>query len=215
VQREKAMNKHVSKSFESGFLSQPLAKQIAHCDNYELAPLFLRLFHEKQPVLEAGCGSGRWCGWFDKHCIKCDGLDWSKEMCDRASREIPQLKFIACDIKDAPFPDCSYAGIVALGSIEHTTEGPQRILKEFYRLLRQDGVAVITIPYGGRLRILLWYMPFLFLKSWDFARNLFGKSVGGMTLRQARQVTNQKWHPRFLRGPEGWFFMSIYSTNAI
>ena len=47
------MSKHIEECFESGFLSQSLAKQIASCDKYELAPLFLRLFREKQPVLEA------------------------------------------------------------------------------------------------------------------------------------------------------------------
>src|SRR5665647_1441658 len=202
------MNRPVAESFTSGFLSQPLAKQIAHCDNYELAPLFLRLFVEQQPVLEAGCGSGRWCGWFHKHSIHCDGLDWSEELCDRASREMPHSKFIACDMNDAPFPDCSYAGLVALGSIEHTAEGPSRVLREFNRLLRPDGVAVITVPYGGKLRIRLRYLtkPFLFLRSCDLVRHLFGKPVGGTTLSQARQATIPEWHPSFVHGSEGWFF---------
>ena len=202
------MNEHVAEAFESGFLSQPLAKQITHCDTNELAPLFLRLFLERQPVLEAGCGSGRWCGWFYKHSIHCDGLDWSEELCSRASHEMPYSTFIACDMGDAPFPDCSYAGIVALGSIEHTADGPHKALKEFSCLLRPGGVAVITVPYGGRLRILLQHLmrPIFLLKSCDLVRRLFVKPVGGTTLRQARQATNRQWHPTFLHGPHGWFF---------
>ncbi|MFA7061065.1 MAG: class I SAM-dependent methyltransferase, partial [Pedobacter sp.] len=208
------MNEAANKLFESGFLSKSLDKQIEHCDDYELAPLFLRLFLEKQPVLEAGCGSGRWCGWFQKHFIKCDGIDWSKELCDRASLEIPQSEFTACDIKNAPFPDGSYAGIVALGSIEHTAEGPQNILKEFNRLLCLDGVAVITVPYGGKLRILLQSINnlLLMLKSLVFVRQLFGKAVGGTSLQQAQQVTNPKWHPRFAFDVNGWSFFE-YEFN--
>jgi SAM-dependent methyltransferase len=111
-------------------------------------------------------------------------------------------------MKDAPFPDGSYAGIVALGSIEHTAEGPHKILKEFHRLLRPDGVAIITIPFGGRLRILLRNLskPLLLLKSWAFVRKLFSRPVSGTRLHQARKATKHKWHPRFAYGPEGWFF---------
>lgn len=202
------MNNPIAESFELGFLSQPLSKQIAHCDNDPLAPLFLQLFFERQPVLEAGCGSGRWCGWFHKHSIQSNGIDWSKELCNRASREMSHSKFIACDIQNTPFPDCSYAGIIALGTIEHTVEGPQKALKEFFRLLNIDGVAVITVPYGGWLRILIHYLgkPRLFLKTCVFIRRLFGKSIGEKTLRQARQKTNKKWHPTFGYGHEGCFF---------
>src|SRR5690349_17095998 len=102
------MANQIARQFTSSFLTQSLAKQIAACDAYELAPLFLEVLHDHQPVLEAGCGSGRWCGWLSNHGIRIDGLDWSSELCHRASIEIPHCRFIACDIRHTPFPDCSY-----------------------------------------------------------------------------------------------------------
>jgi SAM-dependent methyltransferase len=202
------MNKQVAQFFESGFLSESLAKQIDQCDGYELAPLFLRVFNDKQPVLEAGCGTGRWCGWLLKHGIQSDGLDWSKELCDRASREIPQSKFIPCDMQNTPLPDGAYGGILALGSVEHTATGPQGALAEFHRLLRPDGVAVITVPYGGNLRVVMRFLgrPLLHVKSWGFIRRRFGKSVGETGLAQARRGTRREWHPRFAYGSDGWYF---------
>jgi len=90
------MSGHIAQSFTAGFLAQSLAKQIADCDRYELAFLFLKLFRDQQPVLEAGCGSGRWCGWFHKNGICSDGVDWSQELCDRAAQELAGSRFVAC-----------------------------------------------------------------------------------------------------------------------
>ncbi len=211
------MNKQVSESFEVGFLSESLVKQVHECDRYELAPLFLNSFRDHQPVLEAGCGSGRWCQWLGQNGIRCDGVDWSQNLCDRASREIPGSRFIACDMRQVPVPDGSYGGILAIGSIEHSPEGPMPALREFHRLLRPGGLGVITIPYGGRLRILLRQTSNLLLlplKSSPLVRRLFGKPVGGVSLSEVRRTTNPKWHPRFMHGSEGWFFFEYEFNKA-
>lgn len=202
----------VSKSFEAGFLSQALADQIDACDRYELAPLFRRAFQNRQPVLEAGCGSGRWCGWLQRQGIACDGVDWSQELCDRAAREIPRARFFACDMACVPVPDGAYGGIVALGSIEHTREGPGAALREFRRLLRPGGLAVITVPYGSPLRRLA--SPFSHLvqavKAAQQLRRLFGKPVGRTTLAAARRGPRPDWLPQFSHGEDGWFFYEYH-----
>jgi SAM-dependent methyltransferase len=129
-------------AFERSFLSQPLEKQIEDCNRYELAPIFLDLFRNRQPVLEAGCGSGRWCAWFYRNGIQSDGVDWSKRLCDRAKAEIPSSSFFACDMQFLPMPNEQYGGLIALGSIEHLIDGPLRALREFHRVLRNDSIAV-------------------------------------------------------------------------
>ena len=45
--------------FEASFMSRDLNQQIEQCDHYELADHFKRWLPEHQPILEAGCGSGR------------------------------------------------------------------------------------------------------------------------------------------------------------
>ncbi|MGE4220622.1 MAG: class I SAM-dependent methyltransferase [Alphaproteobacteria bacterium] len=198
----------VSKSFETGFLSETLAAQVDACDRYELASLFLHCFAERQPVLEAGCGSGRWCAWLQRRGIRCDGVDWSQELCDRAAQEIPGARFFACDMSAVPVPDGAYGGIVALGSIEHTLEGPSAALREFRRLLRPGGVAVITMPYGSPLRRLAAPAARLMLafRASPLLRRLFGKRVGGVSLAVARRMPRRAWGPQFGYGEDGWFF---------
>ncbi len=107
------MNQAVADSFERSFLSAPLSKQIQDCDSYELAPLFLDLFSKSQPVLEAGCGSGRWCGWLQSHGIAADGVDWSQALCDRAAAAMPACRFYARDMSDTGLPANSYGGLMA------------------------------------------------------------------------------------------------------
>src|SRR5438105_94536 len=102
------MGAQVADSFEQAFLSESLSKQISDCDGYELAQTFLDLFGNSQPVLEAGCGSGRWCAWFNKRGIQSDGIDWSTGLCHRAQIEIPKSRFIACDMKHTPFESNVY-----------------------------------------------------------------------------------------------------------
>src|SRR5712692_8397178 len=141
----------ISDSFERDFLSAPLQVQIMHCDRYELAPLFTKLFKENQPVLEAGCGSGRGNAWFTKQGIMSTGLDWSDELCKRARSEIPECRFVTGDMQNMPFEDGEFGGLIALGSIEHMPNGPIKALKEFHRVLKPCGIAVITVPHGGWL----------------------------------------------------------------
>lgn len=208
--------KQVSRSFEAGFLSHALGEQIDACDRYELAPLFLRCFRDCQPVLEAGCGSGRWCGWLHAQGIRCDGVDWSQALCDRAAREIPQARFFACDMSAVPVPEGVYGGLLALGSVEHTPTGPVAALREFRRLLRPGGLAIITVPYGSPLRRLAAPLSSLMLdiKAWPLVRRLFGRRVAGAPLAVARRGAARGWLPQFSYGEDGWFFYEYRFNKA-
>jgi SAM-dependent methyltransferase len=198
----------IAADFESSFLSQPLAQQVADCDHYELAPLFLELFRDNQPVLEAGCGSGRWCAWLSKHGIKSHGIDWSEELCNRARAELPECEFTPCDMGKTSFDNGTFGGLMALGSIEHDISGPVAILKEFRRILRDGGKAVIIVPYGGWLRRGVRFIsrPVRFLKTNRFVRRICGVPAAGTTLREARAATTRAWRPRFSYGHDGWHF---------
>jgi SAM-dependent methyltransferase len=207
--KDRAVTYEVAHSFETDFLAQKFAKQVAECDDYELAQLFLDVFRDHQPVLEAGCGSGRWCAWFLTHGIRSDGVDWSSELCSRAQREIPKCRFIPSDMQQLPFKDGTYGGLIALGSVEHSAPGPTRALKDFHRVLQPGSIAVITVPFGGPVRRIVDVLarPAMRLKSNNTVRRLFGKRPAtGNTLAEARHQTKKEWHPRFALGENGWYF---------
>ena len=68
-----------------------------------------------------------------------------------------------------PYEDNEFGSIVSLGAIEHTIEGPNDSLREYARVLRPDGVAIITVPYWSSVRkiarvfSLLWGICYVML----------------------------------------------------
>ena len=182
----------VSEGFERGFLGQPLDVQFAKCDHHEFVDLFKEWLPQHQPILEAGCGDGRWVAWFVKHGWKASGLDWSENLCARAREVIPGGEFKSGDMRNMPFRDGEFAAIVALGSIEHTVEGPEGSLAEFYRVLRPGGIAIITVPYLGAARKVssLLSLPMRCVKRSRLIRRVLGKpGWQGRTFREAKKQT--------------------------
>jgi len=203
----------VGRTFEEAFLSQPLSAVVARCDTYELAPLFADLCARNQPVLEAGCGSGKWAAWLADRGVSAVGLDWSEALCERARREVPKASFIAGDLRAMPFDNQFFGAILALGSVEHVSEGPLQVLREFRRVLRPRGVAVVTVPFGGRLyrtlHALKW--PYRSLRSSGRLRALLGKrGAHGRTRAQARCGTRRDWYPESICLDGGWTFYQYH-----
>ncbi len=207
----------VSRSFESSFLELPLARQVEHCESYELVPLFRRWLPWHQPILEAGCGSGRWVAWFAQQGWEGAGLDWSERLCARARDAIPGAEIECGDIRSMPFADGRFGAVVSLGALEHSPEGPRPALREFHRVLRPKGIAIITVPFGGALRraIRLATAPVLSLKASPSLRRVFHRQGwDGTTLVAARKGTVSSWLPFFTCNESGYFFYEYNFSRA-
>jgi len=144
---------------------------------------------DHQPILEAGCGSGRWVGWFIRKGWQATGLDWSEACCERARSAIPEARFMSGDMRDMPFADNEFGSIVSLGAVEHSAEGPLRSLQEYRRVLRPGGIAIITVPYLSIMRRCNRFVtaPKNALVRNSTLRRLLGKTVGRRKLGEARK----------------------------
>lgn len=207
---------NVADMFEQTFCSVALDKQIAHCNRHECAELFKRYLPTHQPVLEAGCGSGRWVAWFLNQGWKATGLDWS-EVRACAREGIAGARFVAGDMRAMPFEDGEFGSIVALGSAEHVPEGPEGILREFRRVLRPNGIAIITVPFNGPIRRLsrLIRTPLLCAKANRHLRRILGKpGWNGQSLGQAKKQTLPCWAADFICNDKGWSFYQYLFTKC-
>lgn len=197
--------------FEGEFSRIDLETQIGNCDSFEILPTFLEFLPHKLPILDAGCGSGRWVAWFARKGYEAAGLDWSEELCAAARASFPGRRFEAGDIRAMPFGDGEFGSIIAHGSVEHTPDGPVAALSEFRRVLRPGGIAIITVPYGGLLRRLLFSAKRV--KAFFDIRGR-KRDGDGTTLKEARKPTVRKWCPSFGHGNGGWYFYQYHFSKS-
>lgn len=101
-------------------------------------------------VLEAGCGVGRYVFYLSKLGIDIEGLDFARDTIDFLRQWQTKYrfnqKFIVGDVTNLPYEDNSLRGYISLGVVEHFIEGPNRPIKEAFRVLEPGGIAIITTP---------------------------------------------------------------------
>jgi SAM-dependent methyltransferase len=178
-------------------MNRSLEDQILACDDYVLRPLYVETFRKHQPVLEAGCGSGQWMHYFKQQGIESIGIDWSETLRERSLAHDPAVQFDNGDMRDLPYPDESFGGVVAMGSPEHVPEGPRKVFSEFYRVLKPGGVAIITMPQFFFLRSLgkhLVQEPMRRVKRSSILRRLVGKApLKGGNPKSHREVMAERY----------------------
>lgn len=109
-------------------------------------------------VLDAGCGPGHWTGHLATEGIDARGIDQVPSFVDHARSVHPEARFEVGDIDAMPYPDASFAGVLAWYSlIHHDPEDISKPLAEFARVLR---------PGGG---LLLGFFPGSSVEEFDHA----------------------------------------------
>jgi SAM-dependent methyltransferase len=211
----------VADIFENGFMNRTLEEQIQACETYALRPLFVETFRQHQPVLEAGCGSGQWMHYFKRHGIESVGIDWSPVLRERSLAFDPMVRFDNGDMRELPYADGAFGGVVAMGSPEHVPEGPGKVFREFHRVLKPGGVAIVTVPHFFFLRSLgkrFLQEPARRLKRNPVLRRLAGKSpANGLNPRRHRSVVNDRYRPDVFLDVdfEGYFYQYQFTKKQI
>jgi SAM-dependent methyltransferase len=119
----------------------------------EATPYILGYLEKKGPILEAGCGLGRFVDFLEQHGFQdVQGIDISADAVAIVNSLAPHLKVRRGDVSDLPFEDSSIRGIVSLGVVEHFEEGPQVPLREFRRVMMPGARAIISVPYLNPIR---------------------------------------------------------------
>jgi SAM-dependent methyltransferase len=124
-----------------------------------LYPTLLKHLPRDGEVIEAGSGLGHWVALLREAGVAARGVDVSAEALTRARRVFPGLIFEEGDVLALPFPEASLAGYVSFGVAEHFEEGPDAVLREAARVLRDGGVMVISVPWLSPLRRLQRVRP--------------------------------------------------------
>lgn len=132
-----------------------LADHLRFCDVDPLRPLFERVLKRGSKMLEGGCGRGQYVAYYGARGAMVVGLDFAREWLRAARADDPSLRLCAGDVAALPFPDAAFDVYYSGGVVEHFEAGADRPLAEARRVLKRDGVFLVSVPYFSPLRRVL------------------------------------------------------------
>jgi ubiquinone/menaquinone biosynthesis C-methylase UbiE len=94
-------------------------------------------------LLDAGCGSGHALLTYIRRGFDGVGLDAAAGMVERARALDPTLDVRLGDVEQLPFADESFDHLLSIEVIRYLAD-PRRALREFRRVLRPGGLALVT-----------------------------------------------------------------------
>ena len=147
--------------------------------------LFLidKYFSNGGTIIDIGSGPGRYSIELLKRGYEVDLLDISQEELNIAKNKIEKLGLKANNyycksaIELKSFEDESYDNVLLMGPMYHLhiKEDRQKVLKEVYRILKKDAVAIISyINTWGALKAAVTEFPLEFDSKNKFERYIYG-----------------------------------------
>jgi SAM-dependent methyltransferase len=118
----------------------------------DLGKVLLEELNSSGKYLEAGCGLGYWVTALRQYGFDVEGIDYSESLVAEVKKLEPNLSIQFGDALAIDCPDGTFDGYLSFGVVEHRQEGPEPFLKEAYRVVKQGGKLILTVPGFGPLR---------------------------------------------------------------
>ena len=118
-------------------------------------PVVISHMPVEDPILDAGCGVGRWTYYLRKQGYRAIGLDRSYEGLEVARCHGYSFPGVCADVFETPFQNEVFGAIISFGLVEHFEEGPLAALAELRRILKPRGYLLIIVPYNNLFRKLV------------------------------------------------------------
>lgn len=117
-----------------------------------LRHIFLKHLPRYGLILEGGCGMGQHVVALRARGYNCFGVDFASKTVERVKSYLPDLPVETGDICHLNLNDESIDAYISLGVVEHFQEGPYDALKEALRVLKKNGVLIVSVPQAFRWR---------------------------------------------------------------
>lgn len=163
-------------------IGQSVAESLELCEYETTLPLFFKYLPRRGRILESGCGIGRWVFYLRQKGFDVTGIDLARDALETAKAYDPLAPLLLRDVRHTQFPDQSFDAAISLGVVEHFEEGPQAALAELRRILKDDGILLISVPINNLVRRFLFnHLRDILLVS-DTPRDVGFCNVRGVSL---------------------------------
>jgi len=120
-------------------------RNIEYLSYLRLVKELLQPFHG-QPVLDVGCGDGRFCYELKDEHVELSGVDFSERAITFARAFNPSVSFFVHDLLSLRLPK-TFDAAVMIETLEHfPPEKTSLVLKNISSVLKEGGTLVLTVP---------------------------------------------------------------------
>lgn len=129
--------------------SEYLATRSKDSEDVHILEELVNRLPRRARVLDAGCGAGVPVTRYLAQFFDVTGVDFSAKQIELARSLVPNARFACEDITRLKFDDESFDGICSYYAIIHVPQTHHaRLLKNFHRMLRHGGLALLCLGAG-------------------------------------------------------------------
>lgn len=124
---------------------------LGHIFNFNFSKEYIK----DKVVLDVGCWTGQYEQLAATYVKEIFGIDSDKEAIKYAQTSNIKCKFIACKAQKLPFRDGTFDVVLLLDVLEHLPlNSENKALSEVYRVLKPNGILILSTPNKNILSIL-------------------------------------------------------------
>lgn len=141
-----------SRFWDENWENHSLESLLKEVQSNFMRPIFEKYFPREGKILEAGCGLGKFLIYYRKQGYDIEGVDFAEETVNRVKKYDPELPLRLENLTQLSSKDNFYKLYYSGGVFEHFENSPLEVLKEAARVLKKDGLLIISVPYINLLR---------------------------------------------------------------
>jgi SAM-dependent methyltransferase len=138
--------------WEETWATSEFERSVSFCAVDPLRPLFEKYLRSDSLMLEGGCGMGNYVAYYSTRGYRVIGLDFAQRTLKKLRTRQPEVELCGGDVSRLPFADKTFDLYYSGGVVEHFEGGAEESLLEAQRVLKDDGVLLISVPYYSPLR---------------------------------------------------------------